>query len=171
MPTPAFMKIEGTKQGLITGGAFTAASVGNTFVKGHEDEFMVQAFDHEIIIPRDPQSGQPTGQRVHGPVTVTKVFDKSSPLLYTSLTSGERLTKCTISWFRTSAAGTQEKYFTTELEDAIIVNIHAFMPNCQDPNMKSFTHLERISLTYRKIIWTHVGSGTSGADDWREPLA
>ncbi|WP_252724590.1 type VI secretion system tube protein Hcp, partial [Acinetobacter baumannii] len=38
-------------------------------------------FNHEVIIPRDPQSGQPTGQRVHKPVVITKVFDKASPLL------------------------------------------------------------------------------------------
>lgn len=62
MPTPAFMRIEGSKQGLINQGAFTEASVGYIFVEGHEDEFIVQAFNHEIIIPRDPQSGHPTGR-------------------------------------------------------------------------------------------------------------
>ncbi|KEA24206.1 hypothetical protein BH79_29030 [Pseudomonas aeruginosa C0324C] len=49
-----------------------------------------------MIIPRDPQSGQPTGQRVHKPVVITKVFDKASPLLLAALTSGERLTKVEI---------------------------------------------------------------------------
>ncbi|WP_458024188.1 type VI secretion system tube protein TssD, partial [Pseudomonas aeruginosa] len=72
---------------------------------------------------RDPQSGQPTGQRVHKPVVITKVFDKASPLLLAALTSGERLTKVEIQWYRTSAAGTQEHYYTTVLEDAIIVDI------------------------------------------------
>ena len=65
MATPAYMSITGTKQGLITAGAFTADSVGNTYQEGHEDQVMVQGFSHEVIIPRDPQSGQPTGQRVH----------------------------------------------------------------------------------------------------------
>ncbi|MDV3443847.1 type VI secretion system tube protein Hcp, partial [Pseudomonas otitidis] len=37
-----------------------------------------------------PQSGQPTGQRVHKPLMITKVFDKSSPLIFNALTSGER---------------------------------------------------------------------------------
>ena len=44
MPTPAFMKIEGATQGLITQGAYTADSVGNIYVEGHEDEFIVQAY-------------------------------------------------------------------------------------------------------------------------------
>jgi len=170
MPTPAFMKIEGMTQGLITQGAFTPASVGNIYVEGHEDEFIVQAFNHEVIIPRDLQSGQPTGQRVHQPLTVTKVFDKSSPLLYQALTTGENLSLCEISWFRTSSTGSLEKYFSMELEDAVIVAVRASMPNCQDPSQAHFTHLEEVSFSYRKINWTHVAAGTSAADDWRAPV-
>ncbi len=45
MPTPAYLSITDVKQGLITAGTF-----------------------HQVIIPRDPQSGQPTGQRVHKPL-------------------------------------------------------------------------------------------------------
>jgi type VI secretion system secreted protein Hcp len=93
MAEPNFMPLTGPRQGLITAGAFTADSVGNTYQEGHEDQVMVQGFSHEVIIPRDPQSGQPTGQRVHKPVKITKVFDKSSPLLLAALTSGERLTE------------------------------------------------------------------------------
>ncbi len=161
------MSITGTKQGLITAGAFTEDSVGNTYQEGHEDQVMVQGFNHEVIIPRDPQSGQPTGQRVHKPVVITKVFDKASPLLLAALTSGERLTKVEIQWYRTSAAGTQEHYYTTVLEDAIIVDIKDYMHNCQDPGNAHFTHLEDVHFTYRKITWTHEVSGTSGSDDWR----
>jgi type VI secretion system secreted protein Hcp len=48
------MSVTGEKQGLITAGAFTADSVGNTYQEGHEDQVMVQAFSHDVIIPRDP---------------------------------------------------------------------------------------------------------------------
>lgn len=167
MPTPAYMSIEGASQGPITQGAFTEDSVGNIWQEGHEDEVIVQAFRHNIVIPRDPQSGQPTGQRVHQPLTITKVFDKSSPLLYNALTSGERLTTCEIKWYRTSATGTQEHYFTIALEDAVIVDMNAYMPNCQDPGQAHFTHLEDVSFSYRAITWTHDVAGTSGSDDWR----
>lgn len=169
MPTPAYLTIEGEKQGLITAGTFTADSVGNIYQEGHEDQILVQGFLHQVTIPRDPQSGQPTGQRIHKPLTITKVFDKSSPLIFSALTSGERLTKCNLKWYRTSAQGTQEHYFTIELEDAIIVDVASSMPNCQDPANGHFTHLENVSFSYRKITWTHEVSGTSGADDWRTP--
>ena len=167
MPTPCYLSIEGATQGPITQGAFTGESVGNVYQEGHEDEILVEAFDHTVTVPTDPQSGQPTGQRVHKPLTITKVFDKSSPLLYYALTSGERLTKCELKWYRTSMDGRPEHYFTIALEDAIITNIHAYMPNCQDPNLSHFTHLEDVSLTYRMITWTHEVGGTEGSDDWR----
>jgi hypothetical protein len=79
MPTPAYMTIMGERQGNITAGNFTEASVGNIYQEGHEDEILVQAFSHEIMLPRDSQSGQPTGQRVHHPLHITKVMDKCSP--------------------------------------------------------------------------------------------
>lgn len=169
MPTPAYLTVEGQNQGAITAGTFTQDSVGNVYQEGHEDEILVQAFDHNVTVPTDPQSGQPTGQRVHKALTITKVFDKSSPLLYTALSSGEKLTSCIIKWFRTSADGQQEHYFTTELEDAIIVDIKSYMHNCQDPAMAHFTHLEDVSFSYRKITWSHEVAGTSGSDDWRAP--
>jgi type VI secretion system secreted protein Hcp len=171
MPTPAYLSIEGKTQGNITEKAFSEDSVGNIWQEAHEDEIMVQALEHVVTVPTDIQSGQPTGQRQHKPLKITKVFDKSSPLLYTALASGELLPKCTIKWYRTSMDGKQEHYFTTELADAIITEIKAHMPNCQDPTQKSFTHLEDVCFTYRMITWTHVVAGTEGSDDWRAPKA
>ena len=167
MPIPAFMSIEGARQGNITAGASTEKSVGNIFVAGHENEILVQAFSHRVDIPCDPQSGQPTGQRVHQTVNILKVFDQSSPLLYTALTTGERLSKCRIRFYRISAAGAQEYFFTVEFEDAVIVAIAAGMPDCHEGCNQHFTHLEQVSFAYRKIMWRHEATGTSGSDDWR----
>jgi len=169
MPTPAYMTVEGKTQGNITKDAFTEQSVGNIWQEGHEDEVLVQAFKHSVMIPRDPQSGQPSGQRTHRPVTVTKIFDKASPLLYNALCSGELLPKVQIKWYRTAPTGTQEHYFTIELVDAIIVDMQSYMPNCQDPANEAFTHLEDVSFSYRQITWTHEVASTSGSDDWRAP--
>ncbi len=67
MPTPCYISITGQTQGNITAGAFTADSVGNIYVQGHEDEMLVQEFLHNVTVPTDPQSGQPAGQRAHKP--------------------------------------------------------------------------------------------------------
>ena len=166
MPIPAYMSVEGVTQGMITEGALTEESVGSLFQEGHDDSFMVQAFDHKIMIPRDVQSGQPSGVRVHQPLTVTKMYDKSSPLLYQALVTGESL-ECTIEWYRTAVAGGPEHYFTHLLSGAVILEIEALMPNCQDPANGHFTHLEKISFSYSTITWTHEIAGIEGNDDWR----
>ena len=93
MPTPAYISIEGKTQGNITQGSFTAESVGNVFVEGHEDEILVQEIDHTVTVPTDPQSGQAAGPRVHKAFSFTCSLNKSVPLLYNSLTSGETLPK------------------------------------------------------------------------------
>lgn len=169
MPTPAYLQIEGSTQGAMTTGAFTEVSVGNIYQEGHEDEIIVQAFGHRLKVPTDVQSGQPTGQRRHQPLMITKTFDKSSPMLYTALATGELLTKCELKFYRTSTSGFQEHFFTIALEDAIITDINAYMHNCQDPGCAHYTLLEDVAFTYRKITWNHVAAGTSGADDWRTP--
>ena len=89
MPTPAFISIEGSNQGKITAGAFTEDSVGNVYVEGHEDEIMAQAISHIVTVPTDPQSGQPSGQRVHKAFKFTCSLNKAVPLMYNALASGE----------------------------------------------------------------------------------
>ncbi|MDZ4893368.1 type VI secretion system tube protein Hcp [Escherichia coli] len=142
MPTPCYISITGQTQGNITAGAFTADSVGNIYVQGHEDEMLVQEFLHNVTVP----------------------------LMYNALASGEMLPTTELHWWRTSVEGKQEHYFTTRLTDSTIVDMKLHMPHCQDPAKREFTQLLEVSLAYRKIEWEHVKSGTSGADDWRAPL-
>ncbi|WP_299004832.1 Hcp family type VI secretion system effector [uncultured Shewanella sp.] len=169
MPTPCYISIEGQTQGNITAGAFTSDSVGDIFVEGHEDEMLVQEFNHIVTVPTDPQSGQPSGQRVHKPFIFTVALNKAVPLMYNALSTGEKLTSVVLNWYRTSIEGKQEHFFSTTLEGATIVDIDCQMPHCQDPSQSDFTQLVKVSLAYRKINWDHTIAGTSGADDWRKP--
>jgi len=166
MPTPAYLSIKGSNQGQISGGASSDDSMGSNRQEGHEDEILIQAFNHNVFVPTNPQSGQPAGPRTHEPFIVTKVFDKSSPLLYNALCSGERL-EVELRWFRTANDGTQEHYFTIALEDAVITSINANMPHCKDEHFKKFEHEEIVAFNYRKIDWRHEICDTAGADDWR----
>ncbi|MCO7567087.1 Hcp family type VI secretion system effector [Pseudomonas sp. S 311-6] len=171
MPTPAYIVIEGTTQGLITAGAFTPDSVGNVYVEGHENEILAQEIKHQVTVPTDPQSGQPAGQRVHKPFIFTCALNKAIPLMYQALVTGEVLPMTTIRWYRTSAEGKQEHFFTTELVDAIIVNINTVLPHAQDKENEHFTQLVEVSMSYRAISWEHKASGTAASDDWRKPIA
>jgi len=168
MNNPIFMTVEGSTQGAITDGAYTKDSVGNSYQEGHEDSSVVKGFEHNITIPRDPLSGQPSGQRVHSPLEVTKLFDKSSPLFYNALVNGETLTKVELKMWRINYEGQPEHFMTTTLEDAVIVDIQA------DTNLEGgeattqVAPFETISFAYRKISWRHEVSSTSGEDDWRK---
>ena len=169
MASPAYLSITGTKQGLITSGAFTEDSVGNMYQEGHEDQVMIQSYSHSMTLPTDSQSGQPAGQRKHNPFIVTKDLDKSTPLLANAMTSGEMLERCELRLYRTSATGAQEHYFTIELMDALIVNINSGMPSARSGNPSPA--METVAFSYRSINWEHVSCGTSGCDDWRKPVA
>ncbi len=142
MPTPCYISITGQTQGNITAGAFTADSVGNIYVQGHEDEMLVQEFLHNVTVPTDPQSGQPAGQRAHKPFIFTVALNKAVPLMYNALASGEMLPTTELHWWRTSVEGKQEHYFTTRLTDSTIVDMKLHMPHCQDPAKREFCLLK-----------------------------
>jgi len=158
MPMEFYMTITGTTQGLMSQGA--------GIQEGHEDEVLCQALDHEVYIPRDPQSGQPTGSRIHKALTITKVFDKSSPKLYQALVTGERMTDVTFKYYRISPAGLVEHYFTIKLETAIIVSMKPWIPSALDPTKAFLTHMEDVSFTYTKISWTWEIDGVAADDSW-----
>lgn len=168
MPQQCYITIEGAIQGKITKDAFTNDSVGNIFVQDHEDEMPVQAIEHNVVVPKDVQSNQPTSRPIHGPLCVTTVLNKAIPLCYNAMQKGEEL-QVILTWYRLCTAGTQEAFFTTKLTDAKIVEIDCKMPHCQDPSSTIYTQLIQISLSYRAIAWDHLISTTSGSADWRNP--
>ncbi|UWF50006.1 Hcp family type VI secretion system effector [Pseudomonas sp. N3-W] len=162
MPTPAFMTLQGERQGLISAGAFTEASVGNTYQSGREDQIMIQAFSHGIFVPKGPGAGR----RMHKPLIITKAIDKATPLINIALCSGELLSLCRIECYRTSAQGMQEHFYTMELEGAVIVGAEIVMPHCQDPATSHLTQLEKVHFSYQRITWKHEISRTMGSDEW-----
>lgn len=162
MPMPAHMTAEGENQGTIE---------GSCDMSGREGTMLIEGFEHDVTIPRDPQTGLSTGKRVHGPFKVIKVFDKASPLLYKALCTGEHFKNVTLKWYRISPKGQEEHYFTHELEDAILVQMKPWMPNCLDPSTESLTHMEDLLFTYRKIVWRWEIDGVEAEDDWKAPVS
>ncbi len=168
MSQPLYLSVTGATQGNISKGAFTADSVGNIYQEGHEDQIFCQAIRYHVTLPRDPQSGQVTGQRVHQPAMILKYVDKASPLLLTSIASGEVL-QLEADFYRTSTAGKQEKYYTVKFTDVILVELQPYTPEALNPDNGPYRDMEEIKFTYRKIEVTHEIAGTSGSDDWRQP--
>ena len=67
MSSIAYLSLKGQKTGVVKGSVKT---------RGHIGTILVTAASHEIVSPRDPQSGLPTGSRQHKPFIITKGTDK-----------------------------------------------------------------------------------------------
>jgi type VI secretion system secreted protein Hcp len=160
MPTPAYAFFVDENGEEIEGGVTI------------EDEREVTAsvevieFAHDVYIPTDPQTGTPTGVRMHRPVKIVKSYDQSSPLLYEACCQGKTFESVTIKWYRIDALGAQEEYFNHVLERVRVAKIEAHMPNTKDPTKESLTHLEGVSLMYDKITWTYVDGAIETTDAW-----
>lgn len=160
MPMPSYLQLTGKKQGKIE---------GSCQVKGKEKTIEVWAMNHTVEIPRDIPTGLPTGQRRHMPLTLVKNIDKSSPKLYQALTSGEQLSEVILDFYRITPEGTEEKYFTIKLGNAIIVTMESYYPETFLEENKPYRHMEKVSFSYEKIIWTWQPDGIEAEDDWRAP--
>lgn len=165
MPMPCHMTLEGQNQGVIE---------GSSVIQGRENTILVYSLDHVIKMPRDTNTGLPTGKRIHMPMTVIKEIDKSSPKLYQALTSGEQFGDeskegVILDFYRISPSGNEEKYFCVKLLKAIIVEVKAFFPETFFPDNEPYKHMEQISFTYEKIIWTWEPDGIEADDAWLAP--
>ncbi len=162
MAMMAYMWPKGQKSGQIK---------GSVTQKGREDSIAVIAVSHAIISPRDPQSGLPTGQRMHKPYTVTKELDKSTPILYNVLCTNENLTEVVIKFYTpqikaVTGLGSEVNHFTVKLTNANIASIDFRMANIRHPDLVKFPEYEEISMTYQKIEWTWNDGGITAEDDW-----
>jgi type VI secretion system secreted protein Hcp len=167
MALNAYLRLKGQKQGEIK---------GSVTQKGREGSIMVIAVSHEIVSPRDPASGLPTGKRMHKPFVITKELDKSSPLLYSVLTQTENVPEWKLEFWtpQLSAAGgvgAEKQHYTVELMNANVASISMRMLNNKNPELTRYAEYEEIAFTYQKITWTWKDGGITSQDDWEAPVA
>lgn len=157
MALSGYLTLTGTRHGAIA---------GSVTQKGREGSIEVVSFFHEIVAPRDPASGRPTGKRMHKPFSITKQLDRSSPLLYQMLTNNENLTDVTLRLFRPNATGVERHAYTVRLMNATIAAIHLRMLNTRNPRHTKMPELEEVSFAYQRIEWTWMDGNITADDDW-----
>lgn len=167
MALNAYLRMKGQKQGEIK---------GSITQKGREGTMMVIAYSHEIVSPRDPASGLPTGKRMHKPLMIMKELDKATPLLYNILCHNENIPTWKLQFWTPqikamSGAGAEVQHYTIELENANIASIEQHMLNNKDPLLTKYVEYEKIFFTYQKITWTWMDGGITAIDDWEAPVA
>jgi type VI secretion system secreted protein Hcp len=160
MALNAYLKIVAQRQGPLT---------GSVTQKGREGTIQVVAVMHEIVSPRDPASGRPTGKRVHKPFVITKNLDRASPLLYGVLASNENIQSAELQFFTPDKTGIEKQHFTVRLSNANISSIIFRMPNTRAKFTAQLPEREEVAFTYQKISWTWNEGGISAEDDWETP--
>ncbi|MEO5726048.1 MAG: type VI secretion system tube protein TssD [Byssovorax sp.] len=166
MALQAYLNLKGQRQGEIK---------GSVTQKGREGKIAVIAVSHEIISPRDPASGLPTGKRMHKPFVITKELDKSSPLLYNSLVNNENIPDWQLQFWTpqlkaTTGSGNEVQHYTVKLTNANVASIAFRMANNKHPDLMKFAEYEEIAFTYQKIEWTWNDGGITALDDWEAPV-
>jgi type VI secretion system secreted protein Hcp len=161
MALNAYLNLKGQKQGDIK---------GSVTQKGREGKIMVIAVSHDIMSPRDPASGLPTGKRMHKPFVITKELDKATPLLFSTLVNNENITELELQFWRPSSTGAEQQHYTIKLTNANIASISSRMPNNKNPDLMKYETYEEIAFTYQKIVWTWTDGGITAEDDWETPL-
>ncbi len=143
-PMPFYMTVEGDNQGTIEGSCQDP---------GYEGTIKCYQLDHDVYLPTDPVSGQPTGHLVLAPLRVVYETGKASPKLMQALVSGERLHEVILMFDRISSHGQHEHYFTITLSNARIISIRPFIPDVLDANNEQYGHMEQISFVYGDLTW------------------
>jgi type VI secretion system secreted protein Hcp len=150
------MAAKGKKSGDIDGGA-----PGN--MKGADKQFQLMYYQSAIMSPRDPQSGLPTGQRMHMGVEVVGRNCKGVPLLWNVISTNETLTSVVINFWSQHGAGagvTQAIYYYVTLTNASIATMEHMTSEIDG------TLFFRARLTYQKIEWNWKQGGITATDDW-----
>src|SRR5271154_458946 len=114
----------------------------------------VLAISHEIVSPRDPQSGLPTGKRQHMPISVTMQWGPTTPKFLEALVTNENLTSVLIGLLRSG-----KPVATITLTNASVSHFVQTGQNVQ------------FDMTYQKITWTWLDGGITAEDDWEVPSA
>lgn len=160
MALNAYLSIVAQKQGPIR---------GSVTQRGREGKSLVIGVMHQIVCPRDPQSGMPTGKRAHKPFIVLKELDRATPLLFGVLCSNENLPSVEIQFWQPSPLGVEKQHYTVRLVNANIASIHFKMANNRYPKLARMPEYEEVGFTYQRIEWTWSEGNLTGDDDWETP--
>lgn len=156
MPLPLHLTIIAEQQGEIE---------GSCEWDDREGSILVQGFEHVVELPQDSR-GIASGRRVHRPIVITKEIDKSTPMLYQALCTGELLTEMELKWYRIDGSGEEELYYAMRMYNGIVTKIHPRVENVLIKENAQLKHMEDVYIAYEKIIWTWEPDGIEYEDAW-----
>lgn len=157
MALNSYLTLTGETQGQI---------MGSVTRSGKEDTIEIIAVKHMVHWPLDAVTGLPGVTKKHKPITLIKEVDKSSPKLFTMLTRNENITGWELNLYRATNDGTEEQYYTIELQNARITSIRFNQMNTLDDETLLYPNLEYVTFVYETITFTYEPEGIISQDDW-----
>lgn len=140
--------------------------------KGHKDWIEVLSYNWGIA--------RPAGEAVKvEEFTIVKLIDKSSPLLYKALGSGDPLQMTVAVCGRGAGASDFKEYVVYSMEDVRVVSmgigtdVESFV-HMEDVGLADYRHLEEVSFTYQKITLDYTAQGGAveslecGGAEWND---
>lgn len=146
-----YVTIEGTKQGRFKGESVRSA---------HKNKLEAWNLGHTVTSPRDAATGQASGKRQHGPITLTKAWGAATPQIFQALVTNEVLKSVLIEHLQTTPEGIEEVRGTIKLTNATVSNI--VRSTDADGSI-----IETVSFSYQKIELQDLPGKTMAMDDWR----
>jgi len=158
-----YVSVEGTKQGKFKGESIREA---------HKEKLAGLSYSHEITSPRDVATGQASGKRQHGPVTITKEWGPATPQIFQALVTNEVLKSVLFEFIHTTPDGLEEVYHTVKLTNATVAKVRQVTGTGESAASAKTTatfdthELEEVSFTYQAIEVENLPGQTSASDDW-----
>jgi type VI secretion system secreted protein Hcp len=130
---------------------------GSETVAGREGSIKVLGYHHLV-------SGSLSGHHQHSPLRITKLVDKSSPLLMKALLSNEICDPVILRFYKINPVTLiLEEYYTISLQDARIIEIGSYAQDGGD-------FVESVAFIYTRITWVWPEDGTEYEGHWDDPV-
>ncbi len=127
-----------------------------------EDTIPVYGFSHEVIHPCHPAGG-PIAEREYSLVILKKI-DSTTTQLYDALFNHKSVDSFNLRFFRPTDTGSEEHYFTVDLQDAQIVSINQLT---QEAMVDEYYEYEEVTFEFYAIQWTYQSTGATAAADMK----
>jgi len=131
-----------------------------------EDTIQCASFTYQLVAPRDAATGKLAGRRQHGPVTITKRIDQTTPRLLKALCKSEPVNEALFMFYRPAATsgGAEEKYYSVKLKNGSITGIRQYGEQTVVAGQAEVLMMEEISFVFQTITWTHELNGATHSD-------
>ena len=132
-----------------------------------EAEGRVLWLQHEIVAPRSPATGLPTGKRHHKLLALRRELTAPSIGIRQAFATNEILTEVRLRFYQTAGLGVPKQTYTIQLFKAQVIGWRMVLPytRAQNKDVHPSIH-EEISFSYLSIVWTWNDPQMVASDDW-----